>query len=221
MNASKWIVAFVLPISLAACSLVDPPKDHAPLRSEYTQKTSDTTTSSLYTSTVLKVAGIGGASQAIPGFHLLGLIPDVGAVLYYLDELIYGTGAIVAREKGCPALLEKQDYWNILGAWFKGIRTTAEFDTAMSLAATLTPLVTREKALQYFANAVNVHGAKLVGAKLAGVIAAKLTAKGLAGFIPVLGPVAASGINWYIFSGVDDAANAYFQSKARFICSVR
>jgi hypothetical protein len=221
MNSSKCLAVFVLIFVLTSCSLVDAPKDHAPLRAEYAQKTADTTTGSLYTSTVLKVVGIGAASQAVPLFHLLGLIPDVGAVVYYLDELIYGTGAIVAREKGCPVLLEKQDYWNILGAWFKGIRTSAEFDAAMSLAATLTPLVTREKALQYFANAVSTHGAKLVGAKLAGVIAAKLTAKGLAGFLPVLGPVAAGGINWYIFSGVDDAANAYYQSKARVVCSVK
>jgi hypothetical protein len=148
-------------------------------------------------------------------------VVDVGAVVYYLDEFVFGIGAIVARERGCPILLEKQDYWNVLGVWFQGVRTTAEFETAMGLAATLTPLATQDKALQVFAGAVHLHGAKFVGAKLAGVIAAKVTAKGLAGFVPVLGPVVAAGVNWYIFDGINDAANAYFQSKAKVVCSVR
>lgn len=218
MSASKRLIALAAALALTSCSLVDPSQDHAELRAEYARKTADASTDGHYTATVLKVAAIGGFSQSIPGLHLLGLIPDVGAVLYYLDELVYGTGAIVARQKRCPDLLEKQDYWNVLGAWFKGVRSTAEFDAALSLAATLTPMVTREKSLQLFAQAVHLHGAKFVGAKLSGVIAAKLAAKGFAGFVPVLGPIAAAGINWYIFSGVDAAANAYFESKARVVC---
>ena len=210
-------VAGLIGCSVAACSLLGP-VDEAPLRQAHAQKTVDQTATNLYTRTLLINAGVGAASQAIPGFHLLGLVVDVGVMVYSFDELIYGTGAILARQKSCPDLLQKQDYWNVMGAWFKGIRSSAEFEAAMSLGAALTPLVSNEKALQLFSNAIQVHGAKLVGVKLAGVLAAKVTAKGLAGFVPFLGPVAAAGINWYILSGLDDAATAYYAAKAKAVC---
>jgi len=218
MRVTHFILILAAVTLLTSCSLVAEPQDESPLRTEYARKTDGSSSTGLYVSTVTQAVVIGGASQAIPGFHLLGLFADVGAVVYFLDELIYGTGAIVSRQMSCPALLEKQDYWHVLGAWFQGVRSSAEFDTAMSLAATMTPLITREQAHRLFVNAVQLHGSKFVGVKLAGVIAAKMTAKGVAGFIPALGPIVAGGINWYIFSGIDDAANAYFQSKARLVC---
>jgi uncharacterized membrane protein len=217
MRLITCITALSICSAMAACSLLGP-VDEAPLRQEYGAKTAGQSTENLYNKTLLINIGVGGASQAVPLFHLAGLFLDAGVMVYYFDELIYGTGAIIAREKSCPNLLQKQDYWNVLGAWFKGVRSSAEFDAAMSLAGVLTPLVTSEKAAQVFSKAIQLHGAKLVGMKLAGVIAAKVTAKGIAGFVPVLGPIAAAGINWYILSGLDEAAIAYFESKARATC---
>jgi hypothetical protein len=88
----------------------------------------------------------------------------------------------------------------------------------MGLAAVLTTHVTHEQAAQLFAGAIQTHGAKFLGVKLSGILAAKFSAKGLAGIVPVLGPIVAAGINWYILSGINKAADAYYESKARIVC---
>jgi len=204
--------------ALGACTRAEQPEDAARLRAEYASKTAAQSVDQLYRHTLLINLGVGAVSQAVPAFHLLGLVVDAGVLVYSFDGLIYGTGAIAAREGNCPALIEKADYWQVLGTWFQGIRSSDEFTAAMGLASVLTPSTPREQALVAFTRALDLYGAKLVGVKLAGVVTAKSLAKALAGFVPVLGPVVAGGINWYILDGLRDAAQAYYQSKAQVFC---
>lgn len=207
-----------LALSLGGCLSRVGAQDDAALRADYATKTADKTADQLYRHTLLINVGVGVVSQAVPAFHLLGLVVDAGVLVYSFDGLIYGTGAVAAREGACPALIEKADYWQVLGTWFKGIRNTSEFNAAMGLATVLTPSTSRDEAVQLFTRAIDLYGAKLVGAKLAGVVAGKSLAKAAAGFVPVIGPLVAGGINWYLLDGLRDAAQAYYQSKAQVLC---
>lgn len=219
MRLPRFFLFWIGCLSLSACSLLDVTTDDDDrLRKTYASRTASQTADDLYRHTLLINVGVGMVSQAVPAFHLLGLVVDAGVLVYSFDGLIYGTGAIAARDSSCPALVEKADYWQVLGAWFKGIRNSDEFTTAMGLAAVLTPSMPREQALMAFTRALNLYGAKLVGVKLAGVVTAKSLAKAMAGFVPVLGPVVAGGINWFILDGLRDAAQAYYQSKAQVMC---
>ncbi len=203
---------------LSSCSLGETSLDDAALRTKFAARTTDKTAQSLYSRTLLINVVVGAVSQAIPGLHLAGLVVDVVVLVNSFDDLIYGTGAILARERACPNLVESADYRNVLGAWFKGIHTSGEFETAMSLGVAVTPLVTRETSAELFGQAIATHGAKFVGPKLAGVIGAKVATKAAAGFLFVLGPTVAAGINWFITSGIHDAATSYYETKARLVC---
>lgn len=219
MRLLRFFFLWVGCLSLGACSLSGgTADDDTRLRKTYADSTAHQTADELYRHTLLINVGVGVVSQAVPAFHLLGLVVDAGVLVYSFDGLIHGTGAIAARESNCPALLDKADYWQVLGTWFKGIRSSDEFATAMGLTSVLTPSTPREQALVAFTRALDLYGAKLVGVKLAGVVTAKSLAKALAGFVPVLGPVVAGGINWFILDGVRDAAQAYYRSKAAVMC---
>lgn len=218
MRLLRYVLLWMGCLSLGACSLVGQPADEATLRTTYAERTAGQTADALYRHTLLVNVGVGAVSQAVPSFHLLGLVVDAGVMMYSFDGLIYGTGAIAAREANCPALVERVDYWQVLGTWFKGIRNSDEFNAAMGLAAVLTPSTSRDEALALFTRAVNLYGAKVVGVKLAGVVAAKSVAKAAAGFVPVLGPVVAGSINWFILDGLHDATRAYYRSKAQAVC---
>lgn len=219
MRLVRFFFLWLVYLSLGACSQVGwRAGDEARLRQTYADSTANQTADDLYRHTLLINVGVGLVSQAVPAFHLLGLVVDAGVLVYSFDGLIYGTGAIAARESNCPALIDKADYWQVLGTWFKGIRNSDEFTTAMGLASVLTPSMPRDQALAAFTRALDLYGAKLVGVKLAGVVTAKSLAKAFAGFVPVLGPVVAGGINWFILDGLRDAAQAYYQSKAQAVC---
>lgn len=218
MRLPHLVTAMGLCLGLGACSLLGEAEDDEALRQRHAHQTIDKDADQLYRHTLLINLGVGVASQAVPAFHLLGLVVDAGVLVYSFDGLIYGTGAIVAREGECPALVARADYWQVLGTWFKGIRDTAEFNTAMGLATVLTPSTPRDQAVDLFSRAMNLYGAKFVGAKLAGVVTAKSVAKAMAGFVPLLGPVVAAGINWYILDGLRDATQAYYQTKVQAMC---
>ena len=212
-----FLIALACALLLSGCSLVGKP-DETPLRTEYAERYRSAKVEEHLAGRRNAAILVGVISQAIPGLHLAGVVADIIFVLDFLDEAIYGTGAILAREKGCPELIAKADYWNVLGLWFSNVKSTAEFDAILAIAPVATPFVTRDRAAELFLLAVKKHGTTLVGAKLAGLVAAKMTAKSLAGFVPILGPIVAGGINWYIFHGVNSATTLYYNNKARHIC---
>jgi len=139
MRLLHFVTAIGLCLGLGACSLLGEAEDDEALRQRYAHQTIDKDADQLYRHTLLINLGVGAASQAVPAFHLLGLVVDAGVLVYSFDGLIYGTGAIAAREGECQALVAREDYWQVLSTWFKGIRDSDEFNTAMGLATVLTP----------------------------------------------------------------------------------
>jgi hypothetical protein len=109
-TVTKLAVPFLAFAILGACSLITSPTNEAPLRAEYAQKTAEVDPDQSYWRILLTNLGVGAASQMVPGFHLGGVFVDAGVLVAYFDELIYGKGAIVARDKSCPALVENVDY---------------------------------------------------------------------------------------------------------------
>jgi len=204
-------------IALSACSLVGKPADEAVLQRDHAVKTAGMTQATLFRETLLVAVGAGAATQAVPGLHFLGLLADMGVVAYYFDELIYGTGAIAARDHHCPNLMAREDYWNILGAGLHNVTSSTEFQQAVDQAD---QLLDQSKNSQLFAHAIQQYNPSSMGLQLAGWTGAKLGAQALLGIFPWIGPTVAAGINGYIFYRLNKTAMAYYDAKALFVCQV-
>jgi hypothetical protein len=55
--------------------------------------------------------------NAIPGLHIAGVWIDTFFVWQSVDDTAMGVGAILAKQKNCPHLLQPDDYDIVVGLW--------------------------------------------------------------------------------------------------------
>lgn len=215
----RLLMALGILAGLGGCSIIVDHTDEATLRQRYDTATSGQSSSELAHAIILKTVAIGVVSYIIPGLHLLGLFVDAAVIADNVDRTIYGQGAIAAREHHCPALIGNGDFSSALGVWYRGIRSSAELEAALGLAALIAPrAATSEEAAMAFVTAVKAHGIPVIGKTVSSLLVGKLGIKALTGIMPVVGPLISGGINWYIFDGLNDAAMSYYQQKANQVC---
>jgi hypothetical protein len=213
-----WMVLSLLSVS---CSNSGTPSESQSLRAEYSGKTRSYASQDAYYGHVRNIVLLtGGITHAIPGVHFVGTWVDAGILLYQLDELVYGSGALIARARRCESLVEKGDYRRVLWSAVKGVNATEVRTAAMLALGTKTPFLSDGQTDAVFTGAINSHIGEFFGAKLVGLVAGKILTKKLFGIIPIIGPVAAMSINWYIVHRVNDAAVVYFDEKATVACRI-
>ncbi len=157
----------------------------------------------------------------IPGIHLAGLIMDTLYVYSAIDDIVYGVGAIKARELSCSGLVEEEDYdlffaWEggepqeIMAAFREMVSTKSDVEELSDhmerrFAARVAPLV--KKKIQ-----------KKLISKLGSKILIKVFSKALLGFIPVVGASAAGIINYIILDDLFEDSQQYFEEKSKIVC---
>ncbi len=163
-------------------------------------------------------------ANIIPGLHLVGVWVDTAVVIYGVEDLAMGNGAIIAKEKSCLHLVSKYDYAIIQGMWVGAIsdrRVRSALKSARQ-AQILSRSGTRA-ATQAAANRLMKVVSEKVGLKLTSKLAfkfgIKIAAIKVLGFVPLLGGIAAVFINKVMFvDPIDRASELYYSIKAREVC---
>ncbi len=164
-------------------------------------------------------AGVG--LNIIPIAHFGGLVLDTMYVYSALDDIIYGVGAIKARQMGCQSLVETEDY-DLFFAWQGGqaSEVMGAFTDVVNRKSDLAERASRaeQRMAQRVAPLVKDKLRKKLVSKLGAKLATKVAAKAALGMVPVVGGVAAGVINYVILGDIFDDAGKYFAQKARIAC---
>jgi len=211
-------VMLVFSMLLNTCTSVGQPADESEFRIEYADKTANLTQEDLYSETMLVTMTFGAASQAVPGFHLPGLVADLTMVGYYLDQFIYGSGAIMAREYGCPDLMGRSDYWNILSSGLNDIESPLGLDRLYELSNRAQSSIEQMINMKFISVIMKRYGSSQMGSELTWLAFAKLFLQGIFGIFPWMGGAVASGLNWYIFRNLNKIVIRYYKAKAMIYC---
>ncbi|WP_439549114.1 hypothetical protein [Falsiroseomonas sp.] len=209
----RALLAVLVCVMLAGCA--------KSFSDSWAQTTKDQTASSWWSANVGTSMGVGLLANAVPAAHLVGLLADTLYVYSTIDEMIYGNGAIVARERACPRLLEEEDYL-LFFAWRGEHRAQVEltlrevYGRKDDLASSVRGVTARLGPAAVMALEKKIE--QKVTAKLGAKFAAKMIAKALVGFVPLLGPLSAVAINYWILDGIHVDSIAYFGAKARVVC---
>lgn len=225
----RIITALILLISLSACS-----SDRT--HENYTKYTEGKTLSDWRGEHVIAPSWYGVLLNSIPGFHLGGLIIDTIIVVTTIDDLIYGNGAIIARNVGCEGLVQEDDY-DLYFAWASDGRDDVDdaFRTAkeaydrkegvgdltdemlrhalkVSRGASIAAKTTMSRSV------VQKKATEKLAYKIGGKITIKAIANAFIGFIPVVGPSSAGIINYVILNDIDKKSREYYYNKANIMC---
>ncbi|MDX2308210.1 MAG: hypothetical protein NW216_08230 [Hyphomicrobium sp.] len=176
----------------------------------------------------------GAAAVAIPGPHIPILVSEVAFLMNRLGAASFGVGAIKSQKPGLGNVLETEDFACILAYWAKD----DDVKQAMTgkLAADATTKVGLKVGTKLYGKGFAKVATKtalssagyLVGNKVGGKVLAKagalfgsqVAAKAGTGFAPVIGAVAGAGINYWIMSGVIEAADQFYEDKLALIQTV-
>lgn len=203
---------------LNTCASVGRPADEAAFRMEYAHKTANLTQEDLYSETLLVTMTFGALSQAVPGFYLPGLVADLMMVVYYSEDFIYGSGAIMAREYNCPDLLRHSDYWVILSSGLSDLESPLGLDRIHVLSERFINYADRVMNIKLISFIVKRYSSSQVGSDLTWLAFAKLILQGVFGIVPWVGGALTSGLNWYVFRSLNKIVVRYYRAKAALDC---
>lgn len=205
------VLAFCL---LSACSSVS---------DKFRSETESKALSDWRTEHVITPMWIGFFANMVPAIHLIGLAFDTYIVSTSIDDLVLGNGAIIERETGCEGLLQDDDF-NLYLGWSTDGRTEVEAAFTAALKAYQALDAANEVSSVVFARTYTRYAtvsrkySEKVFAKIGAKVAGKAVVKGFAGFVPLLGPVSAAAINYFIMNDLDKSSRRYFYYKASVFC---
>ncbi len=191
---------------------------------KYATAVADHTAGSWHTLHVIQPSFVGVLLNAIPGFHLAGLLFDSLNVYQSIPEVILGNGALVAGARACPGLVQAEDealFW----AWEDGHQREVTDSFVLFLQGKHD---NRENGAQFqrqLTVAAHQHMRSKVQQKMVSKVATKIGlkagTKAVVGFVPLVGPVVAGIYNYVLLDGIHDHAIDYFQAKARLVCAIK
>lgn len=166
----------------------------------------------------LLVAGLGAGTAAIPGMHLAGMAADIAGLFKILCDTSYGIGSIIFHENNISQdALTELDFLAILAYWGGNQETIDTFDVAVSSASVAGVAIGSQVAQHLAISYLPQPAVALLGKIITKKIGLKFAGKGLAGFIPFLGPAISAGINLWLFTSITDEAKIYYEKKLNSI----
>lgn len=161
-----------------------------------------------------KAVVLGGGTAAIPGMHLVGMAADIVALFKLMCDTSYGIGSISSNQKNIGINgIDEFDFITILTRWGGDYDAINAMNIAVAGAKSAGAVVGGQIATHAAVALLPKPIIKILVKIIAKKIGLKFAGKGLAGFIPFLGPTVSAGINWWIFDGMMNEAKKYYQAK--------
>lgn len=162
-----------------------------------------------------KAVALGAGTAAIPGMHLAGMAADIVALFKLMCDTSYGIGSISSNQKNIGINgIDEFDFVTILTRWGGDYDAINAMNIAVAGAKSAGAVVGGQIASHIAVALLPKPIIKILVKIIAKKIGLKFAGKGLAGFIPFLGPTVSAGINWWIFDSMMDEAKKYYQAKA-------
>ena len=173
------------------------------------------------------VTGSGAAAVSIPGLHLVGMAADIAFVLNRMGTASYGVGAIIGYDNDYGNIMEEDDFELILAYWandreiIEAMKGKVAADLSAKIAAKFSTKLLGKEAAKVLTQTMLSSVAQLAAKKATGKMlskpavkfASKFAAKGLGGFVPILGAAVGGGINLWLLNGIQDAAEEFYVDK--------
>lgn len=162
---------------------------------------------------IAKAIALGGGAAIIPIAGYLTLPADLAGTLRIMHRAATGISYINLGQA------DDDSFAGILAVWSGAVTLDAKFAKqvaakTMALSAAIAGgQVGLSLSIHAFSIAANAVVAKKLGTKVGQKVAAKiiqkLTAKATTRWIPILSALASGGVNWWLLSGLCDAAEKY------------
>lgn len=157
----------------------------------------------------IAVSGLGFATAAIPGMHLVGMAADIAGLFKIMCDTSYGIGSINSNKKNIGRSgINENDFFRILALWSGD--EDAINSVAKVSAGVVTSTVVSKVALKGTMGVLPQLAVKLVAVAVSRKMGTKLAGKALFGFIPFVGPAVSGGINLWVLNGIIDTSKLHY-----------